>query len=83
MTRHLKRPSRRRDTMRGMSSHYRFDYFDLPRRRWVRARYRAQIETIASRHGCFRLLGAPEIRGDGDPERLTASHVQRNHEGKG
>ena len=65
-----------------MSAHFAFAYYDLPRRRWVRTRYLAQLATIAERHECFRLLAPPEIRGDGDPARQTAGHLARSPKGQ-
>lgn len=62
---------------------FRFEHFELvPRRRWVRARYRATLDDIAKRHDCFRLLGAPEIRGDSSPDALTAGHLARSPDGR-
>jgi hypothetical protein len=39
-----------------------FSYYDLLRRRWMRARYVASLDEIAARYGCFRIEGLPEIR---------------------
>ena len=51
---------------------YPFSYFDLLRRRWMRARYVAEFEEIAVRYGCFRIEGPPEIReGRKDPRILS------------
>ena len=55
---------------------YPFEHFDLRTRRWLRARYVAQLEEIAMRYPAFRVTGAPEIR-DGDSSRLTAGHLAR------
>ncbi len=41
---------------------YPFSYFDLMRRKWMRARYRAEFDVIATRYGAFRIEGAPEVR---------------------
>ena len=55
---------------------YAFDYFDPLRRRWVRARYRAEEHEIRARYGTFRLVGEPEIREvPDDPLVLTAGHL--------
>jgi len=55
---------------------YPFRYFDIARRRWVIARYRARLQTIAERYPAFQITGAAEIR-DGDETRLTAGHLAR------
>lgn len=41
---------------------YPFEYFDLLRRKWMRARYVATIDDIAMRGQPFRIIGQPEIR---------------------
>jgi hypothetical protein len=41
---------------------YPFIYYDLMRRKWMRARYVATIEDIAARGDPFRVIGQPEIR---------------------
>lgn len=55
---------------------YPFRYFDPRRRKWIRARYVAELETIGLRYGPFQILGPPEIR-SGDPGSLTAGHLAR------
>lgn len=56
---------------------YRFEFFDVPSRRWIRARYRAEIETIAPRYAAFRIVGEPEVRELGGSDQLTAGHIAR------
>ena len=41
---------------------YPFEYYDLVRRKWMRARYVATIENIAQKGAPFRIIGPPEIR---------------------
>lgn len=41
---------------------YPFSYYDLMRRKWQRARYRARLDVIAERYPAFKIEGAPEIR---------------------
>ena len=41
---------------------YPFSYYDLMRRKWMRARYDATIENIAARGAPFRIEGKSEIR---------------------
>ena len=55
---------------------YPFDYYDPIRRRWVRARYVAELSVIAERYEASRIVGPPEIR-EGDGTGLTAGHVMR------
>ena len=63
---------------------YPFRHFDIARRRWVIARYRAQLQTIAERYPAFQITGAAEIRdGGGDPFQLTAGHLARGPGGEG
>jgi hypothetical protein len=56
---------------------YRFQYFDLMRRKWTKARYRAELKEIAARYGCFKLDGPPEIR-EVSADSLTAGHSARD-----
>lgn len=56
---------------------YPFEFFDEVRRRWISARYRAELEVIAVRYERFRITGTPEIREVGDPDALTAAHLAR------
>lgn len=59
---------------------YPFRYFDLPTRKWVKARYKATLDQLCDRHDCFQITGMPEKReGNG----TTAGHVQRSFEGNG
>jgi hypothetical protein len=39
---------------------YPFRYFDLMRRKWMKASYKASLEDIATRYGCFKLDGPPK-----------------------
>jgi hypothetical protein len=41
---------------------YPFEFYDLIRRRWVRARYRATVEQLAARGDPVRIVGQPEVR---------------------
>ena len=41
---------------------YPFSYFDPIRKRWVKARYKAELSAIKERYRDWRLEGAPEIR---------------------
>lgn len=42
---------------------YAFEHYDEIRKRWIRARYRAEKRDIEARYpGKHRLVGAPEIR---------------------
>lgn len=56
---------------------YPFSYFDLLRRRGIRARYVCELDEIAVRYPAFRVTGKPEVREVGDPARLTAGHLAR------
>lgn len=56
---------------------YPFEAFDLIRRRWVKARHVASLDTIGADGRPFRITGAPEIRAGGDPSTLTAGHLAR------
>lgn len=57
---------------------YPFSYFDLRRRKWLRARYVASLEQMAERYPCFRIEGAPEIREVPlDPQALTFNPDRR------
>ena len=54
---------------------YAFSYFDSVRKRWLRARYRATIEDIKSRHSQYKLEGPPEVReGPRDPRIISGNH---------
>jgi hypothetical protein len=46
---------------------YPFRYFDPIRRRWIRARYVAELHEIAARHERWEITGAPEVRSRGAP----------------
>ncbi len=50
------------DTSTAPKALYPFSYFDLMRRRWMRARYVASLDNIAERYGCFRIEGPAEMR---------------------
>ena len=39
-----------------------FSYYDLIRKRWVKARYLAELPEIEARYKQWRLEGPPEIR---------------------
>jgi hypothetical protein len=39
-----------------------FSYFDTIRKRWVKARYKAELSVIKARYSQWRLDGEPEIR---------------------
>lgn len=52
-----------------------FESFDLLRRRWVKARYKATIEELAARYPAFRVTGQPEIRPHLHPSQLSAGHL--------
>ena len=41
---------------------YPFRYFDPVRKRWIRARYVAELHVIAERHAQWEITGPPEIR---------------------
>ena len=43
---------------------YPFRYFDPVRKRWIRARYVAELHVIAERHAKWEITGPPEIRID-------------------
>ena len=62
---------------------YPFSYFDLMRRKWVRARYRAQLQTIAERYPAFQITGAAEIRDGGDSFQMAAGHLARGPKERG
>lgn len=60
---------------------YPFEYFDLVRRRWLRARYQARIDEIAHRYPAFKIVGrgwSPSNVGGG-----TAGHLARGGSGRG
>jgi hypothetical protein len=46
---------------------YPFSYYNEVRKRWVRARYVAQLETIKATYPKYRLEGQAEIRDGGPP----------------
>ncbi len=56
---------------------YPFEYWGLARKRWVRARYVAELDEIGQRHCAFRVLGPPELREAGASDSLTAGHLAR------
>lgn len=43
-----------------------FEFYDDIRKRWIRARYRAERHVIAQRYVQARIVGAAEIREEGD-----------------
>ena len=57
---------------------YPFSYFDIRRRKWLRARYVASLAQMAQRYPCFRIEGAAEIRDvPPDHQALTFKPVRR------
>lgn len=52
-----------------------FLLFDARRRRLTRARYVAEIDTVARRGEPNQILGRPEVRVVGDPATLVAGHL--------
>lgn len=54
---------------------YPFEQYDPVRRRWIRARWKAEIDQLGEKP--FRILGPPEVReAPDDPQGLTCGHVQ-------
>jgi hypothetical protein len=54
---------------------YPFSYFDVMRRRWIKARYVAKFQDIAERYDAFRIEGPPEIReGPRDSRIISENH---------
>lgn len=41
---------------------YPFSYYDAIRKKWVRARYKAALESIRARYPEHRIEGPPEVR---------------------
>jgi len=56
---------------------YPFRFFDPIRRRWIRARYLAERREIESRYAQWEIIGPPEIRMRGDPERDSFNPFRR------
>ena len=48
-----------------MREYFQFRFFDPLRRRWIMARYRAELHVIAERYEKWEVIGAPELRPDG------------------
>jgi len=57
---------------------YAFRYRDLLTRKWIRARYRAELHEIKQRYAKFEVTGPPEIRDvDPDGRYLASRKMQR------
>ncbi len=61
---------------------YRFEAFDVIRRRWVRARHVASLADLGADGRPFRIVGPPELRTVSNLETLTAGRLTRGAQGR-
>jgi hypothetical protein len=55
-----------------MAEFFAFRFYDPLHRKWLRARYLAERETIAERYTEWQIVGPPEIRSDVPLKPLTS-----------
>ena len=60
---------------------YRFKYWDALRKRWIEARYRAELHEIAMRYERFEIIGDPWTPPDvGGPASNVGGRSESRHD---